>query len=237
MLRNDYIIFGSCNTQDYCVGIFGDQLANAPERAIEVVSVPGKNGDVILDDGRYNNIIVSYKAYIVDEYNVNIRGLRNALMAQRGYQKLEDTVNPEEYRMGYFLPFEIDEVGVLRAGEFTLTFNCKPQRFLKSGNQPIVINSASSIFNQYEERALPLIRAYGTGSFTIGDVTVQITSANSYTDIDCETMEAYKDTMATNCNGNIVLTNGEFPYLDPGTNSISMSGITQLDIYPRWWIL
>ena len=110
-------------------------------------------------------------------------------------------------------------------------------QIVKNGNQLIAINSASSIFNQYEERALPLIRAYGTGSFTIGDVTVQITSANSYTDIDCETMEAYKDTMATNCNGNIVLTNGEFPYLDPGTNSISMSGITQLDIYPRWWIL
>ena len=237
MLRNDYIIFGGVDTRKFQVGIFGDQLAEAPERDIKKLSVPGKNGDVVIDNGRYKNIRVKYKAYIIDKYNANIRGLRNAFLAKRGYQKLEDTVNPNEYRLAMALPFEPEEYGVLRAAEFELEFDCKPQRFLKSGEQTITLTAESSIYNAYEERALPLIRAYGTGTFTIGGVSVQITSANSYTDIDCETMEAYKDTMATNCNGNIVLTNGVFPYLDPGINSVSMTGITQLDIVPRWWIL
>lgn len=237
MRRDDYIIFGDIDTRNYKVGIYGDQLASAPERDKEHISVPGRNGDLTIDNGRYNNITVSYKAWLIDEYNSNIRGLRNALLSKRGYQRLEDTINPNEYRMAQAIPFEVDEVGVLRAGEFTMQFYCMPQRFLKEGEQPVEITASGSIFNQYDTTALPLIRAYGTGTFTIGSVTIQITTANGYTDIDCELQEAYKDTMATNCNGNIVLTNGKFPELLPGSNVVSMSGITKLEIQPRWWIL
>lgn len=237
MRRDDYLIFGSCNTKDYSVGIFGDQLANAPQRSIDVMSVPGKNGDVLIDNGRYENITVSYKAYIIDEYNLNIRGLRSALLAQHGYQKLEDSVNPEEYRMGYILPFEIEESGILRAGQFTLQFNCKPQRYLKVGDYDITLTSSGSIHSDYDEDAAPLIRAYGTGYFSINGVRITINSANSYTDIDCELMEAYKDTMATNCNGNITVNNNKFPVLSKGNNTITISGLSRLDIKPRWWII
>ena len=237
MHRNDYIIFGDTDTRAFGVGIYGDKLAKAPERDREYISVPGRNGDIINDNGRYNNITVTYKAYIIDEYNLNMRGLRNALFSKRGYQRLEDTVNPEEFRLGEPIPFDIDEYGILRAGEFTLEFNCKPQRFLKVGEQIIEITSNTSIYSEYQETALPLIRAYGTGSFSIGGIAIQITSASSYTDIDCELMEAYKDTLATNCNNNIVLTNGKFPSLKSGENAVTLSGITKLEIQPRWWML
>ena len=237
MRRNDHLIFGTCDTKDFGVGIYGDQLANAPQRSVDVMSVPGKNGDVIIDNGRYENITVSYKAYIIDEYNQNIRGLRSALLSQHGYQKLEDSVNPEEYRMGCILPFNIEEYGILRAGEFTLQFNCKPQRYIKEGDYAITFTSNGSIHSDYDEDAKPLIRAYGTGSFTINGVQITINSASSYTDFDCELMEAYKDTMATNCNGNITLNNGKFPVLSKGNNAVTFSGLSSLEIKPRWWII
>ena len=186
---------------------------------------------------RYNNITVSYKAYIIDNYNENIKGLRNALMSRKGYQRLQDTVNPEEYRLAKAIPFEIDEHGVLRAAEFTMQFICKPQRFLVAGDIPIEVTGSATILNQYEESAKPLIRAYGTGSFSIGGVSVQITSANGYTDIDCELQEAFKDTLATNRNSYIVLPQGKFPILAPGDNAVTISGLTKLEITPRWWIL
>lgn len=237
MRREDYLVFGDVNTKDFAVGIYGNALASAPERDQEFVKVPGRNGDLILDNGRYNNITISYKAYIIDNYNVNIAGLRNALLDKTGYSKLQDTVNPDEYRYAKALPFDVDEYGILRAGEFTMKFNCKPQRYLVEGDKVITLTSASSILNPHKQTALPLIRAYGTGSFSIGSVTVTINSSNSYTDIDCELQEAYKDTLATNCNGNISLTNGQFPSLVSGLNSISLSGISKLEITPRWWRL
>lgn len=236
-MRKDYLIYGDVDTRAFGVGIFGDQLAKAPERDQEFVKVPGRDGDLILDNGRYNNITVSYKAYIIDNYNENIKGLRNALMSRKGYQRLQDTVNPEQYRLAKAIPFEIDEHGVLRAAEFTMQFICKPQRFLVDGDIPIEVTGATSLLNQYEESAKPLIRAYGTGSFSIGGVSVQITSANEYTDIDCELQEAFKDTLATNCNSNIILPQEVFPLLAHGENEITLDGITKLEITPRWWIL
>ena len=198
MRRNDYLTFGDVDTRQFDVGIYGDKLAMAPERDQEFIKIPGRDGDLIIDNGRYNNITVSYKAYIINDYNANIRGLRNALISKKGYERLQDTINPEEFRLAKAIPFEVDEYGILRAGEFTMQFICKPQRFLVCGENPIEITGSSSILNQYEETAKPLIRAYGTGSFTIGGISVQITSANGYTDIDCELQEAYKDTLATN---------------------------------------
>ena len=116
-----------------------------------------------------------------------------------------------------------------------MTFDCDARRFLKNGDNIITLTANGSIFNPTYFDAKPLIRAYGTGSFTINDITVTITSANVYTDVDCEIMDAYKGT--TNCNSNISTTNNEFPALRPGANNITLSGITKLEITPRWWTI
>ena len=55
MLRNDYFTFGDVDSRSYAVGIYGDKLAEAPERDETFVPVPGRNGDLILDNGRYKN--------------------------------------------------------------------------------------------------------------------------------------------------------------------------------------
>lgn len=236
-MRN-WFIFNGKSSKDFGVYISGLNTFGAPERDVETISIAGRNGDLTLDNGRYKNIDTSYPAFIYDRFDNNIEGLRNYLLSQKGYKRLEDTYHPDEYRLarykGGLTPKVIDE---LYAGEFDLTFDCYPQRYLKSGEQVLEFTDDGSIYNEYSQVAKPLIRAYGTGTFTIGDITVQITTADTYTDIDCELQEAYKDDLSHNCNANIVLTNGDFPSLISGDNTIALDGITQLDITPRWWIL
>lgn len=232
------ITFNNKSLADYGVYISGKGVFNAPERDTESIKIPGRNGELTIDNGRYNNLALTYPAFIIRDLKTNIQGLRNHLLSQRGYVRLEDDYYPEEYRLAKWVgEFEADPIAELYAAKFDLTFSCYPQRFLKSGEQQIELTAATTIYNEYFTTALPLIRAYGTGSFSIGGIAVQITSASSYTDIDCELQEAYKDSLATNCNGNVVLTNGEFPKLKPGDNAITLSGITKLIITPRWWIL
>jgi phage-related protein len=63
-----------------------------------------------------------------------------------------------------------------------------------------------------------------------------VANNQTYIDIDCETMEAYCG--STNMNANITLTSGKFPELASGSNAVAIgSGITQVTITPRWWIL
>jgi phage-related protein len=62
---------------------------------------------------------------------------------------------------------------------------------------------------------------------------VTISSADEYTDIDCEIMDAFKGSV--NCNSNIQTTDNKFPVLRSGDNNITKTGITRLEITPRWW--
>ena len=232
----NFIVLGGKKLKDYGVFISGEAVFDAPKRDTTSVKVPGRNGELTLDNGRYENITIKYPAFIVRSFKERISELRNFVLSQSGYQRLEDTYHPDEFRLAKWeSDFSVKPDEALLAGEFDLKFNCYPQRFLKSGENAIEITSATTIINEQMTTALPLIRAYGTGTFTINGVTVQITSASSYTDIDCDLQECFKDTLATNCNGNVVLTT--FPELKPGENTISMSGITKLEITPRWWRL
>lgn len=233
-MRN-WLTFNGVSTKDFGVYISGHNTFNAPERDIDVISIKGKNGDLTIDNGRYKNLPLSYPAFIYDRFDANIEGLRNFLLSQRGYKRLEDSYHPKEYRLArYKGDVTVKAVDWLEAGEFELNFDCYPQRFLKEGEHPIIFEADGSIYNAYQP-SKPLIRAYGTGSFEIGSYTVTIDTADEYTDIDCELQECYKDTMATNCNNNVTLV--DFPVIENGANSVSMTGITRLDIIPRWWIL
>lgn len=232
----NFIVFNGKKLKDYGVFISGEAVFDAPKRDTTSVKVPGRNGELTLDNGRYENITIKYPAFIVRSFKERISELRNFVLSQSGYQRLEDTYHPDEFRLAKWeSDFSVKPDEALLAGEFDLKFNCYPQRFLKSGENAIEITSATTIINEQMTTALPLIRAYGTGTFTINGVTAQITSASSYTDIDCDLQECFKDTLATNCNENVVLTT--FPELKPGENTISMSGITKLEITPRWWRL
>lgn len=236
-MRNN-VVFNGKPLSEFGVFVSGSGVFDAPERDTDIVEVSGRNGALVLDNGRYKNIELSYPAFIYQNFKDRVQGLRNYLNTQIGYVRLEDSYHPDEYRLARISKkFQAKPIAELTGGNFELTFDCYPQRFLKSGEQPITFTANGAIVNNELTVAKPLIRAYGTGSFSIGGVTLQITSANSYTDIDCDLEECYKDTLATNCNANVVLTNNKFPELVTGNNTVTLSGISKLIITPRWWIL
>ena len=117
-----------------------------------------------------------------------------------------------------------------------MNFSVMPQRFLNSGEKAKTLTSSGKITNPTAQEAKPLLRVYGTGTFSIGPTSMQITAANTYTDIDCDICECYRDTMADNRNASVKLLSGGFPVLHEGDNGITLgSGISRIIITPRWW--
>lgn len=225
------IVFNNKNLADYGCYVASGNVGDSPERVVDVVEVPGKNGTLTIDGGRFRNVTLTYLCFIETEIEKNIRDLRSFLLSQSGYCRLEDDRNMDEFRLArYTNGFSIDKWD-RRGGAFELVFDCDPRRFLKSGEQKITIESATTIKNPTMFKSKPLIRAYGTGSFALGDYTITISSADVYTDIDLETMNAYKN--STNCNANVSIPDNAG--LDGGSINIVMSGITKLEIVPRWW--
>lgn len=231
------LIFNGKSTKDFGVWISGGGTWSSPERDVEHIEVPGRNGDLTIDNGRFKNVVVSYESFIPRTFDESFDSFRAFLFASPGYHRLEDDYHPDEFRMAEYFNAIEPEVGTLnRSGKFTLEFNCKPQRFLKNGETVVEFSANGQIMNPTLYASKPLLRVYGTGTVGIGGQTVQITSANVYTDIDCDIKDAFKG--STNCNGNIVLASGDFPVLNPGTNGITLgSGITKIEITPRWYTI
>ena len=234
----NYLTFAGRSTNEFGIWISGEGTYGAPERNVQTQEVAGRNGNLLFDMGNFRNITLKYPAAIKTDMPSRIRDFLNFAGSQVGYQRLEDTYHPYEYRMARFQSkLSIDSAGYMnRSGQFTLEFDCKPQRFLKSGEAPIDFTANGILYNRTQFDAKPLLRVYGTGAGTvgIGSQTITISSISTYVDIDCEIMDAYKG--AVNCNGNVSFTNDIV--LKPGNNNIAKSGnISKVTIIPRWWII
>lgn len=239
MLHN--LIFAGKQSKDCGLFISGSGTYNAPERDVTAVSVPGRNGDLILDNGRWYNISVSYPAFIVRNFNENAETIRAWIAGAIGYQRMEDDYHPDFYRLArYSGNIDWDMAALNIAGQTTLTFDCKPQRFLKLGETPIKIESATTLTNNWQT-SLPLITIWGEGAagITINGETVQISNIPTNIVLDCDLQNAYSVSGLQNLNNLITLPpSGNFLSLIHGDNEISFSGgVTRIEIMPRWWTL
>lgn len=179
------ITFGGVNSSSYGIYISGEGVFNAPVRDAEVISIPGRNGSFLLDNGRYENIEVTYPAFntATDKatFIANIDAFRNAIASQKGYQRLEDTFHADEYRMASFIGgLEINPILYNdHTSQFEIVFNCKPQRWLKSGETAVSISNNGTITNPTLFDAHPLVQFKATGGGTLSLGTESITFLNS----------------------------------------------------------
>ena len=176
------LTFGGINSLDYGVYISGPAVYNAPTRDVELVSVPGRNGAIEIDKGHWNNIEVTYKAGTFgddqSDFATKINAFRNAIVSQIGYQRITDTYNPEEYRLGIYLSgLSVNAVKRNEAGEFDLVFNCKPQRYLIDGETPIQVSSGDTITNPTLYDAGPLLAIEGYGNLNVNGYEIDIDDA------------------------------------------------------------
>ena len=184
--------FDGASSRDYGVYITGSAVYNAPERDVEMVAIPGRDGTFAMDNGRFENIEVTYPAgmFADDEtdFASGISGLRNLLCSKKGYCRLTDEYNPNEYRMAIYKSGLEVEPSQLRAGEFEITFECMPQRFLTSGEVKTTMNSGDTISNPTRFDSHPMIEATGYGDIDFNGypITIQNENLGVITLIDCE---------------------------------------------------
>lgn len=141
----NHLIFDGVDLERFGVVPTALNVDAAPVREFTVKSVPGRNGDIIIDKERFSNINISYSCYISDNFKNNFSALKSFLLSKKGYCRLEDTYDPDHYREGYYAAsIEPDLTADYKGGKFELTFNCKPQRFLKSGEYAVSFEAGPS---------------------------------------------------------------------------------------------
>lgn len=195
----NHLTYDGVDSSDFGVFISGEGAFDAPARRGEMISIPGRNGSLFMDEGVFENIEVEYPAFIGTGREVLFRqrlgDLRSWLSSRGDYKRLTDTYHPDEFRLGVYREgLEVDPQHITRAGEFTIKFDCKPQRFLVSGEDPVLFRENGSITNPTLFESFPLIRVTGDGTVAIGEngkYRFIVSNNPGSIWIDSEIMEAY----------------------------------------------
>lgn len=226
-----YFTFNGQSSSDFGLVISKKDIYSAPASDVSFVSVPGRNGDVLIDGNRFNNVTVSYDVALKD-----IKSRATAIklwLCSVGYFVLTDTYQPTYFRMAAFSSnLKIDEL-IENVGQAQISFNCKPFKYSFAGRETVTLTDTGTVTNPEAFLSQPYIKITGTGNITlhIGSNSYSITGVSSYIELDSELMAAYKGSVL--CNDKINFT--EFPVLPPGTNSISWTGtVSKVEIIPRW---
>lgn len=268
----NHLTYDGVDSSSFGVFISGEGVFGAPARRGEMISIPGRNGSLFMDEGVYENIPGKYPAFIGTKDEVEFReklaAFRNAILSRGNYKKLTDTYHPDEFRLAaYRAGLEVDPEEYNRSGKFELEFDCKPQRFLVSGENPLIYSENGTITNPTLFESSPIIKVTGNGTVAIGPYMFVVRNNIWTIIIDTEVMEAYLPAgdiyYLTDGNGEIIteeigikievvngynkprsmnsyieFVNSKMPKIPPGENDILKSEtIAQLEIIPRWWRL
>lgn len=233
-----YFIFNGRSSLDFFAIIDGNKTFGSAERDIEVFEVPGRNGSLTIDNGRFREKLIQYEGFIVKNFDDNAEALRNFLAKDSEPHRLEDTIHPEEFRTAiYSGPFD-PKVFMLESGSFTISFRARPERWLKSGEISISMTGGTPLvlMNPSFFTAKPLITVTsGTGAINVGNEIITVTQNAGGLVIDCEIEDAYIGSQ--NMNRYVERTTGGFPVLPAGKTTISAASGMTLTITPRWWKL
>lgn len=212
-------------------------------RKRRTVSVSGRSGDLHYTEDAFENYQQPYECYFHGPKPMPAvaHAIKDWLHGNGSYQQLQDSYDPECYRMATFVgPMDIENT-LNKYGRCTVVFDCAPQSFLHIGDQKVKFHEPGSLFNPTFRTALPIIKIYGNGPGTVvvGDIIVTIKELDDQITLDCEMQHAYRQVGdAAPENKNSTVRAIPFPKLGPGENIISWTGgITHIEIIPRWWTL
>ena len=172
--------FAGTASSTYNLFILEAASYNAPPRQVEMLEIPGRNGAYALDKGFFENVEVTYRVCVYDanqtSFATEISDVRNWLCSQVGYQRLEDDYNPNEYRMAvYKSGLETGDV-YFNGAEFEITFDCKPQRWLTSGETAVTVSSGGTLTNPTLFEASPLLECKGYGNILVRGIPITLAS-------------------------------------------------------------
>ena len=236
-----FLTYNGRRSLDYGLMVTGKTAFNGAQRDVTVVQVPGRDGDLIIDNGRYKNVPIKYDLAIVPGmapfgFAELAQIIKDWLLPGTGYYQLWDTYDPRYYRLGAYTGNVDIEQELTSLGSCSLSFDCKPFRYSVAGQQAITLTSAGALYNGEAYASKPYIKVTGSGdiTLTINGTDYELEDVDAYIELDSELMNAYKGAI----NQNSKMTSVDFPKLVPGLNSISWTGtVTSVSIVPRWCCL
>lgn len=237
------ITFNGVSSESLGIKVWTFPQYEVPEKEIQMIHVPGRNGDIVVDLDSYKNVERSYQVSLYDKEKTFAELatiLSNWLHSANGYAELSDSYEPDYYRTAIYKEEATYNNFLNAAVTATIVFNCKPQRFFTSGASAWSFANLSNPGNPTSTYSRPEIKVIGNGTLTINGKTISVTGNNGttlYIDSEIQDVYYYSGTTVMNGNGRVTFSDGKFPTLKPGSNAVSSSGFSSVEVRPKWWTI
>ena len=192
--------FNGVSSDNYKVTVEKCPSYPVAQRVVEHIQVPGRNGDLIRDTGAYGNVEQTYSIWFDgrnDSMQEAARSIALWLNGSSGYCRLEDTYDTDVYRMAVMSNYTEYRNFRNRIGRADVTFSCKPQRWMKTGESLVPVAGAT-LSNQYMD-CFPIYAVTGNGTVTVDSNTFTVTNnAGIVLYVDSETGECWTGDLTIN---------------------------------------
>lgn len=233
-----YIEYNGVKSNDLSLHIYNTNWFSSPERDYSTQSIPGRDGDLILDEGRYSNLLVKYECDLkLPASAVLADRIKQWLMSYK-YLPLFDSGDSEHFR--YAIPVkpfsEITEESIW-FGSVLLQFNCKPYRYKYTGQTAMTYEAPDSIdlYNPGLIYSCPTIEIIAAGDVELSCAgkSMALLNISGTIIIDAENKLIYNKENFTNLAG--INTTDDFIQFEPGKNTFILAGnVSQVKITPNW---
>ena len=244
MSEINWINFKGLDSRDFNLLIRTKDTYKRAERDISFISVPGRSGDIVIDDGKYPNVEIEYGMRLIstqypelsenENFFYSFEDVNRWLVSDGNYYSLIDSYDNMYYRKACLIKGLEVEQPHHSIGDFSIKFNCKPFRYRLDGDEIITVTQkGTGIYNTEMYPSLPYMKITGNGDIWlhIGGRQYNFYDVSGYVECDSEAMNVYKNLISKNN----YYQGTEFPTLQPGENVISWAGnVSKIEIKPRW---
>ena len=224
-----------------------------PKRKYNAQVIPGGDKDFIIDEGEdaFSNYSQPYSVFFDSKgpgLSQASRHIAEWLLGNPGYQRLEDSYDPDFYRLAYYSGGEQFLNYFNEYGRGTLTFTCAPKRFYKSGETQITLTNGITLYSPSKFKAWPLVE------FVCAANTDEATLTITDKDGTAREFKVYNSGSGTlsfiidprrhtavsrtgTARNPYVLSPYEDLYLSEESTITWSSQLTSVKLTPRWWTI
>lgn len=216
---------------------FGILISAAPEkmraeRRVEQVTIPGRNGELTVDEGTYAPYVISVECSTRGSENLD-----EILAWLDGTGELILCTEPDKvFRASIYNKISVADM-IYLYNSFLLQFRVQPFKYsVNAAGDALELTAPTTIRNSGTVYSEPLITVYGSGDITlnINGNPYPLRNVDGNITIDSEMMEVFKGST----NQNSKYGGAEFPRFEVGQNEIRWTGnVSKIKIQPRWrWL-
>ncbi len=230
--------FNGVSSITHGLRVTSDYVINSTGNDVETVSVPGRDGDLLISKNRLKSVTIELPCTVLSSRKLTDAesDISNWLNVD-GYKDLTLSWDPDFiYRSAFIETFEIASL-MRQFGKVKLNFLTYPVKFYKQGRTTQTLQNGATVNGIGNVNAKPIITLVGSGdcTLTINGRKTKLRAVQNTITLDMQARQVFSGNLPA-WDKVVRAPQYQMPYLDAGRNLISWDGDFTVKMAPYWGV-